>query len=59
MAERFDEDREKEPYLPVELKVLWAAFKSFVWVKILLAFYSGKMQLGMPTGFSKKKAGKQ
>lgn len=59
VAERFDEDQEKEPYLPVELKVLWAAFKSFVWVKILLVFYSGKMQLGVPDGFSKKKAGKQ
>jgi phosphatidylglycerol phospholipase C len=58
VADRFDEDREKEPYLPVELKVLWAAFKSFVWVKILLVFYSGKMQFGMPDGFSKKKAGK-
>jgi phosphatidylglycerol phospholipase C len=58
VAERFDEDREKEPFLPVELKVLWAAFKSFVWVKILLVFYSGKMQLNMPDGFSKKKAGK-
>lgn len=59
LAERFDEDEEREPYLPLELKVIWAAFKSFIWVKILLMFYSGKMGLGMSDGFAGKRAGKR
>jgi len=59
VAERFDEHREKEPYLPVQLKVLWAAFKSFVWVKVLLLLYNGKMRFGISDGFSKKKAGRK
>lgn len=54
VAERFDEIQERDPWLPVSLKVLWAAMKAYVWVRILLVFYSRKMGLNEVYGGIKK-----
>ena len=59
VAERFDEANEKEPWLPVSLKIVWAAMKAYVWVRILLIFYSRKMGLQEVYGGVKKQDGKQ
>lgn len=45
VAERFDEDKEKEPWFPVSMKLVWTAMKAYVWVRVLLVFYSRKMGL--------------
>jgi hypothetical protein len=54
VARRFDEDKEKEPWVPVSLKIIWAAMKAFVWVKVMLVFYSRKMGLQEVYGGLKK-----
>lgn len=54
VAERFDETQERDPWLPVSLKVLWAAMKAYVWVRVLLVFYSRKMGLNEVYGGIKK-----
>jgi phosphatidylglycerol phospholipase C len=59
VAERFDEATEKEPWLPVSLKIIWAAVKAYIWVRVLLVFYSRKMGLEEVYGGVKKQDGKQ
>jgi phosphatidylglycerol phospholipase C len=58
VAERFDENKEKEPWVPVSLKIIWAAMKAYVWVKVMLVFYSRKMGLQEVYGGLKKHDGK-
>ena len=58
VADRFDEATEKEPFLPVSLKIIWTAMKAYVWVRILLVFYSRKMGLQEVYGGVKKQDGR-
>lgn len=52
VAERFDETKEREPWLPVSPKLMWTAIKAYFWVRILLVFYNSKM--GWKTGLGKQ-----
>jgi glycerophosphoryl diester phosphodiesterase len=58
VAERFDETSEREPWLPVTLKVLWNAMKAYFWTRVLLVFYSRKMGMQEVYGGLKKQDGK-
>ena len=58
LAERFDETTEKEPWLPVSLKIFWTAVKAYLWTRVLLVFYSRKMGLHEVYGGINKQGGK-
>lgn len=53
LAENFDDDEESEPWVPVALSTMWAAMKSYVWVRVLLVFYGRKVGIN-EKGISEK-----